>query len=309
MRKVLVSIAAIGAVAGSLTAATAQDRRPRASLAPELIAAASAFETYARTTAEISPGFQDGDAVADALKVGAGYEPKQLQAGMTAYAALAALRETPFVESVRRAAREEGAANVARRMHERPDLALYFPGAESAAARAAAALAVQADALRTDGAQVKQAAYDVQRQPWSKAPVADPARRLSRIKQISTAGFTPGEDDADKLIQALTTDVPLRPAAASPVVQRALALAALAVLDRTGGDDAQAALALAHEPNAGNCVRLAKLNLFQCLAVAGPHYEDVFCLGEHAMLEPAKCVSKAAGLAPTMAAASPQALP
>jgi len=24
-------------------------------------------------------------------------------------------------------------------------------------------------------------------------------------------------------------------------------------------------------------MKMAKLNLYQCLAVAGPHYEDVFC--------------------------------
>jgi hypothetical protein len=41
------------------------------------------------------------------------------------------------------------------------------------------------------------------------------------------------------------------------------------------------------------CVRLAKLNLYQCLASAGPHYEDIYCLAQHAMLEPAGCASEA----------------
>jgi len=44
------------------------------------------------------------------------------------------------------------------------------------------------------------------------------------------------------------------------------------------------------EPKAAMCLRLAKLNLYQCLASAGPHYEDIFCLGQHAMIETGQCV-------------------
>jgi hypothetical protein len=42
---------------------------------------------------------------------------------------------------------------------------------------------------------------------------------------------------------------------------------------------------------------MAKLNLFQCLSVAGPEYEDVFCLGQHAVLDTGQCVAGAAGSA------------
>jgi hypothetical protein len=38
---------------------------------------------------------------------------------------------------------------------------------------------------------------------------------------------------------------------------------------------------------------MAKLNLYQCLASAGPHYEDIFCLGQHAMIDPGQCVVEA----------------
>jgi hypothetical protein len=40
----------------------------------------------------------------------------------------------------------------------------------------------------------------------------------------------------------------------------------------------------------------SKLNLYQCLAVARPNYEDVFCLGQHAMMDTGRCVIRAAGL-------------
>jgi hypothetical protein len=48
------------------------------------------------------------------------------------------------------------------------------------------------------------------------------------------------------------------------------------------------------EPRAASCLRLAKLNLYQCLAAAGPEYEDIFCLGQHAMAETGQCVADAA---------------
>jgi hypothetical protein len=55
-------------------------------------------------------------------------------------------------------------------------------------------------------------------------------------------------------------------------------------------------------------MKMAKLNLYQCLAVAGPHYEDVYCLGQHALSDTAQCVSDAVGgprAAPVQPAASP----
>ena len=39
------------------------------------------------------------------------------------------------------------------------------------------------------------------------------------------------------------------------------------------------------EPRSSDCLRRAKLNFHQCLAAAGTHYEDVYCLGVHAMTD------------------------
>jgi hypothetical protein len=65
-------------------------------------------------------------------------------------------------------------------------------------------------------------------------------------------------------------------------------LAALAVLGEEGK-----ARSLMSEPRSGSCLRLAKLNLYQCLASAGPNYEDIYCLGQHAMIDPGQCVVEA----------------
>ena len=76
---------------------------------------------------------------------------------------------------------------------------------------------------------------------------------------------------------------------------RSLSIAALAVLGY--GDEANIATlnALMVEPSIASCANLAKLNLYQCLAVSKPHYEDIFCLGQHALMDTGRCVIKASG--------------
>jgi hypothetical protein len=81
---------------------------------------------------------------------------------------------------------------------------------------------------------------------------------------------------------------PKRPGAPSAVVAHGVALAALSVLGEGGR-----AQTLMSEPRTASCLRMAKLNLYQCLASAGPHYEDIFCLGQHAMIDTGQCVVEA----------------
>jgi hypothetical protein len=60
-----------------------------------------------------------------------------------------------------------------------------------------------------------------------------------------------------------------------------------------GGDEYSPQLtALLADTAENQCLHLAKLNLYQCLSVAKPHYEDVFCLGQHAVGDTGQCVMK-----------------
>jgi hypothetical protein len=157
-----------------------------------------------------------------------------------------------------------------------------------AVGRQTVALARQGDGLASNGKQVKQAAYTVQHQAWSKTNVADPAGRLARVKRISAAGYRPAAGD-DAQLRAAVADTGRRGGSSSPVVARGVALAALSVLGEEGRGRA-----LMSEPRSSSCLRIAKLNLYQCLASAGPQYEDIFCLGQHAMIDPGQCVAEAA---------------
>jgi hypothetical protein len=246
-----------------------------------LAAQATAFEGFMHHAAGIDAAFSGPAEVAQALQTGAAYEPKTMEAGVIAFAAMAALQEPRFVAAVR-ADRDRG--ELARRLSANPQAALALPGADAAAGRASSALYAQGDALAGEGRKVKQAAYSVQHQAWSKANVPDPAGRLSRVKRISAAGYQPSRDDAGRMQSSLSEGV-RRGGAPSPLVARGVAVAALSVL----GEDGKAR-SLMTDPKAAMCLRMAKLNLYQCLASAGPHYEDIFCLGQHAMIETGQCV-------------------
>ena len=88
-------------------------------------------------------------------------------------------------------------------------------------------------------------------------------------------------------------------------VTRGLAIAALAALGAAGDADAAQIEPLMDENVGQPCLALAKLNLFQCLAVSKPHYEDVFCLGQHALMDTGQCVAKEAGVTPAVFAPPP----
>lgn len=268
------------AVAGCATPASPPPKgRSAAYVDVGLASQAGAFEAYTRRAAAIDPSFANPAEIDARLRTAAGYEPKQLEASMIAYAAVAALQEPRFVQAVKAAGREGG-----RRVAARPEAALDLPGGAAAAARANAALARRGEALAAAGAQVKQASYSIQRQAWSRARIPNAPQRLAAVKQAAVYRAEPG----DRARVAAAAAESGRRGGASPVVARGVAVAALTIL----GQDV-AARGLMSERNAGMCLRGAKLNYHQCLAASGTHYEDIYCLGVHAMAEPGSCVTAA----------------
>ena len=258
---------------------------PAADVSDRMETQAMAFESFMRNARAIDPAFSSAGDVSQALQVGASHEPRQFEAGMVAYAAMAALQEPGFVSGVQRAGR---GGDLARRISADPSAALDLPGARAAAGRASAALSRQAEGLNDSGQRVKKAAYAVQRQSWSKAKVSNPSGRLAQVKRLSTVAYRPENGDAAHLREAVASGG-RGGGSPSPLVTRAVALAALSVL----GDEGRGRALTASDPRTGSCLRLAKLNLYQCLASAGPQYEDIYCLGQHAMMETSRCVADA----------------
>jgi len=282
-----VSLLAAGCVTTSAPRPTGRAEAPTPAT-PQVQTQAAAFTGFMRQAGAINPTFSNPAAVSASLQAAAAYEPKQLEGGMIAFAAMAALQEPAFVTGVRKTAGREGSQALARRIIANPAATLALPGASAAAGRARGALARQASTLTARGDAVKAASYSIQRQAWARAKVTDAPGRLSRVKALGRAGYRVTDADQAQLRRALL-EGGSRGGGSSPVVAHGLAAAALSVLS-----DERAAGRMLAEPRSGMCVRMAKLNYHQCLASAGPYYEDIYCLGRHAMLETSSCVAQAA---------------
>ena len=257
--------------------------------------AASAYETYVRRAGAIDGRFGDAASVQKAVRTGAAYQPQQLQEGIVAYAALLALRNPDFVEGVR-AIRDPSFAD---RLTRSPMAVLDVRGADQAASDTAAVLRAQGASLLAAGKSVTQAAYAVQAQAWSKTPVADPKGVLADAKEAAVQPRVATVAAKQRLLDSLVAPqvIPASNASAAsgaPDVVRGLALAALAIMGRTGDDKEATFEAILHDATSADCLKLAKMNLNQCLAVAGPQYEDVYCTGRHGVGETASCISAAA---------------
>lgn len=311
IRKLFVAALAAGALLAGCSAAPPPviapppppPAPPSVALSPKIVELASAYSFYMARSSGIRPDFADGEGVARSLKVGEAYEPNQMIRGAIAYAAVVALQDKAFVDGVRTyAADPTQRRQVAYEILKDPAYAVGLPGSASAAGLIQAALGAKAKDLYDQGKAVRQAAYDIQKQPWSKAEVESREARLADAKSLSQANMTGDVAETARLQQASLGVASLGlsggPSAPpyTPTVVRGLAIAALAALGEAGDANVERVLALMAEQNIGMCMSMAKLNLYQCLAVARPHYEDVFCLGQHAMMDTGRCMIRAAGL-------------
>jgi hypothetical protein len=279
-------------------------------LSPRVINNAAAYEDYMARAALVNPDFKTGSDVAEALKLGASDDPQALLRGEIAYAAIAALQDPNFVASVRNYSENDvGRRQLAGLIEQDPRYVLGIPGANTAAGLAIAALMEQGRKLMAAGAAVKQSAYDVQHQAWSKEFVPDRDERLAAAKNSSSFTFTGRAEELQHLERAaagfdtLAVNAPPATAPYPPVVIRGMAVAALALLGEAGEENETLVAPLLTDPTSANCLNMAKLNLYQCLAVAKPYYEDIFCLGEHVLNDTGQCVEIDAG-APTPPAPS-----
>ncbi|MDB5432066.1 MAG: hypothetical protein JWP35_3182 [Caulobacter sp.] len=275
---------------------------PPVVLSGRVIEQASAYRGYMIRAMTISPAFTDGASVARSLRIGASYEPVQFLRGAVAYGAVAAMQDPTFMANVRTFAGDPGQRRaIAAQLRADPAYAGVFKGADSAAGLVMAALGNEGLALFNAGKAVKQSAYDVQHSAWSKADIPGRPARLEDAKVLSRTPLAPEEAETGRLVRAANAGGPMgltgspAPPPYTAVVLRSLAVAALAALGEAGDENYELLLPLLSDPASGTCLNMAKLNLFQCLAVAKPHYEDVFCLGQHIMMDTGQCLIRASG--------------
>jgi len=276
---------------------------PPITLSSRVVEMASAYKSYVDRTTAIAPTFSDAESVRQSLQTGVAYEPSQMAKGAIAYAAVVALQDRAFVEGVRVYAKDPvQRRQIAHEIMKDPAYAIGIEGSASAAGLVIAAIGGEARRLYDGGKAVKQSAYEIQKQPWSKAEVAGRDARLAHAKSLGSAAMHGDVEQTARLQQASmgTPVLDLTPTPASPpytpTVVRGLAVAALAALGEAGDANLEQVMGLVAEPNTNSCMSMARLNLYQCLAVARPNYEDVFCLGQHAMMDTGRCMIRATGL-------------
>lgn len=273
---------------------------PPVLLPRSVVELASVYEAYVQQAGAISPSaFTAGDKIAESLKTAEHYQTDQFQRGQTAYGAIVALQDKTFVATLREFAKDpRQRAEIANTLMKDPSYAATFKGADSAAGLVIGAFSDHGQKLIATGGQIKQAAYDVQHQSWSKADVVDRPGRLALAKSLSSEPQKAVEVSTLRLEQNAEGTEPMGMAAPpasppyTPLVARALAVAAMAAIGEGGDEYSPQLTALLADSAEAQCLHLAKLNLYQCLSVAKPHYEDVFCLGQHAVGDTGQCVMK-----------------
>lgn len=310
---------------------------PPVSLAPAISDAASVYVTYVEQARGMSADFNDASMVQAKLSQGASYEPKQLARGAIAYAAIVAMQEPAFRSQLRAYASDDAARHeLVNKLFSNPAYAAGIPGANIAARRVILALSSDGEMLYAKGTAMKQAAYSIQKQAWSKGVLSDPAGRLAATKLSSSTGRGVATDESARLLTAaltgngLTTHAntgtataeaaaynataatsapaqPLSTTGTAPVsfdqetlfntpytygVNRALAIAAISILGEGTGPNEAAVVALLNEQQSPRCLGESKLNLNQCLAASRFHFDDVFCVGQHIMMDTGNCIGE-----------------
>jgi hypothetical protein len=241
-------------------------------MASRFVDYAAAFSTYMDRAGGIRADYIDGPGVANALRIGEASEPGQLQQGMIAYAALVALKDQSFVDQVRvYAANPQSRELITARLISDPNYVGAIPHVDSAAGLVVANLAAQGLRVNAAGVAVKQSAYDVQHQSWSKSPVANREARLQEAKTLSATPLVITEADRSRVVSIpMSATGQTAPIAGpyTPSVARALTLAALAVLGKAGDDNADQVAPVLLNTQDAFCLNMSKLNLYQCLATA-----------------------------------------
>ena len=314
------SFAALAAAAVLASCATPEPEAPPAPPPPpppppvtlnqSVADAASIYVTFSRDVATIQAGgFTSAEAIQEALRKGATYEPNQLSRGMIAYASILALQSPEFVAGVRAfAADPEQRREIVARIIADPAYAATFPGADSAAGLIAATIGKDVGVLGELAEAIEGDAYTIQerrdpRRRWAIQANANRVARLEGAKDLSDNPMLPSAEASARLLAAahegngLGVEATRISAPYTPAVANALAIAALAALGAAGDDARINTDALVSEPGAEFCLNMSKLMLFQCLAAARPAYEDMFCLGRHVVRDLATCASQGTRIA------------
>jgi hypothetical protein len=302
---------------------------PPVALSPVLSDAASVYVDYIDTIKKLDRNFPDEASVQSRLTEMSSFEPNQLGRGIVAYGAIVAMQEPSFRSSLRAyAANTSTRREIVDRLLSDYSYVTAIAGSDMAARRVIMALSSDGQMIYSTGSMVKQSAYDIQKQSWATKAIAKRDERMALAKKNAVTLRSVSSSESTRLLSAalsgdgLTTSAPdestfatIKPSPSKTItaeealntsssidhyaqpytssVYRALTLGALALLGENHQERQDWLDQSLNASDGPSCLGLSKLNLYQCLAVAKPHYEDIFCMGQHVLMDTGQCLAKA----------------
>ena len=220
------------------------------------------------------------------------HEPGLLSRGWVAKAAVRASQDVAFQNAIRNKVADEGLEKFLKKL----DSKKYSISKDLKAGRTSTSVV---DTVMEDvalmhklGDNVLARAYSLQKSRWGALELPD---TLTYEDPVLSLNFVPAQ-------QLASTVAPLqKPAAgaktAKPsagmkkITNRVLKLAARMELNASGGRERSKTEALMANQKMEQCLSWARLNMNQCVAVAGKPSEWAFCTSKHALKERANCWS------------------
>ncbi len=307
-------------------AATAQET-PAPTTDP-LASAAAVYATYHGDVTDIKRNsFQSSSDIQAALRTLGGQNSEQLARGWMAYSALVASQTPEFRAALRDVEGFYGKDAVVRGLQNDTDYAHSLHGGRAAVRSALGAVEADSQRLVNTAAIVKEQAYTLQAQSWAKGRIGDSGNLATQLRASSLTGrparngmvsafsapgidtvlVTAGSQGATSVWENVSSSaVSIRPPESSgtaglpdsnvaagkkPIADRIATLAAYRILgaNDTGATPVKSALT---EKQTEGCLTMAQLNLQQCIAATHQHFEVPFCIGEHALADVGRCISK-----------------
>lgn len=316
-----------GQIAAQATATPAVRR------ADPISQAAAAYGTYHTNVGELhNKGLHSASDVTNALDTIGGQNPAQLSRGWLAYAALVASQSPELRTSVREVVAAYGKEGIANgMMADSGYVRRVLDGGNGAVSLALAATTADSRRLNRSAAFFREQAYELQAVGWAKARLrgntmtnkVDQLIAASRVERaprgtIVTAFNSPQMDGA--LQQAGRSGAPslwdgvvdaaqgirfpsIRNASLSSgnrriargqehTADRIATLAAFRIMGVDSSNSSQVRTSLGEGPMR-SCIKVAQLNVNQCVQSNSSPFETVDCIGKHAIGEVSECFGEA----------------
>lgn len=287
---------------------------------------AAVYATFQADVSDVSDGALASAADIETSLTNLGSQnPEQLSGGWLAYAALIASQDEAYRAAVRDIASYYGEESFTRGLRNDPRYARTLDGGKTAVTSALVATDADVDRINTAGAYVKEQAYSLQAYGWAKARIGNTDQLIETIRTAALAGRSAapefvsalgtadmsgvlkraGSEGAVSLWDSVSTAanavrVPALPikyegretrirAGKEPIADRIATLAAYRILGDGAASPDELYTAMSERQTKG-CLKMAQLNLHQCVAAAHKQYEVPFCIGEHALLDVGSCL-------------------